>query len=318
MRGTAAPATKQFVGQAPAGWNELPGQPARFRDRLWRLADDGEAECYLTNGVGGGVAGNLSRWYGQFGIQEPAAVESLPVIEFAGRPGRLLELSGTYIDKPGYGMLLAFASQGDMVTTLKFTGPVTTVQAHKDEFLELARTLRASSASPMPSAPPIERGQQMPDGHPPVAGGAERDTEPPPSPFTAAVPAGWQPVPGSQRLMHHSFGDGGEVYVSQLGGGMRAMLDIWRGEIMGLGQLSDEEFAAIATVPMLDGEGSLLDVAGDYRSMGGKQIEGGRLLVAAQEDGGSIVFAKMFGKATDVEAQRQAFLQFCASLRRRP
>ncbi len=315
--GATGGGARQFVGQAPAGWEELPAQPARFRDRLWRVAGDAAAECYLTNAVGGGVAGNLARWYGQFGITQPAAVESLPVIEFAGRPGRLLELSGTFAGKTGQAMLLAFTSQGDTVTTLKFTGPEPLVHAHREEFLQLAKSLRASSASPMPSAPPIERGQQLPADHPPVAGGAERDTSLAAGPFVGDVPADWTPAPGSQRLLHHTFGDGGEVYLSQLGGGMRPMLDIWRGEI-GVGKLTDEEFAAVAKVPMLGGEASLLDVAGHFRSMGGKEIQGARLLVAALEQDGMIVFAKLVGRAEEVAAQRAPFLAFCASLRRQP
>jgi len=319
LRGGAsgAAATLQFVGQAPAAWKELPAQPSSFKDRLWRIGDDEATECYLTAGVGGGVAVNLNRWYGQFGAA-PAAPESLPVVEFAGQPARLLELTGTYKGKPGSAMMLVFRAKGDVVTTLKFTGPEATVTAHRDDFLELAKALRASSASPMPSAPPIDRGQQMPSDHPPIgggAGGAERDMSPPPSPFAADVPAGWTPVPGSQRVLHHSFGDGGEVYVSQLGGGLRAMLDIWRGEV-GVGTASDAEFAAVGKVPMLGGEAALLDVAGDYHSMSGKQIAGARILVAALEQGGAITFAKLVGTAADVEAQRPAFLQFCASLRR--
>lgn len=315
---SAPAAPRTFAGDAPTGWSEQPGQPARFRDRIWQIGAAPAVECYLTNGVGGGVAQNLARWYGQFGSSEVKAVEALPVIEFAGRPGRLLELEGSFQGKPDQAMLLAFTSQGDMVTTLKMTGPKADVAALRDEFLELAQTLRPASPSPMPAAPPIQRGQAMPDGHPPVEGGATRDTMPPPAPFVADVPPEWRPVAGSQRLFHHQFGDGGEVYVSQLGGSMRQMLDIWRGEIAGAGQLTDEQFAAVPKVPMLGQDAWLLDVAGDYRSMGGTQIDGGRLLVAATEADGGILFAKMFGKAEDVEAMRDGFLRFVASLRRRP
>jgi hypothetical protein len=95
------------------------------------------------------------------------------------------------------------------------------------------------------------------------------------------------------------------------------MLDIWRGEV-GAGNATDAEFAAVGKVPMLGGEAALLDVAGDFRSMSNKQIAGARILVAALELGGAITFAKLVGKAADVEAQRPAFLQFCKSLRRQP
>ncbi|MBL9076482.1 MAG: hypothetical protein JNL08_03195 [Planctomycetes bacterium] len=324
LRGTTsgqaggAAAGLQFAGSAPTGWSEQPAQPGRFRDRIWTIGGAPDVECYLTNAVGGGVQQNVARWFGQFGIRDVKPIEALPVVEFAGKPGRLLELSGSFQGKAGYAMLLAFTVAGDSVTTLKMTGPEADVAAHKEEFLALAKGLRAASASPMPEAPPIERGQPMPDGHPPIGGDAKRDTMPPPQPFAAEVPAGWQPVAGTQRLLHHSFGSGGEVYVSQLGGTMRAMLDIWRGEIAGAGQLSEAEFAAVPKVPMLGGQAHLLDVAGDYRSMGGKQIPGGRLLVAAIEQDGAIVFAKLFGTAADVEAQREGFLRFCATLRRNP
>src|SRR5690606_6757743 len=173
----------------------------------------------------------------------------------------------------------------------------------------------------MPEAPPIERGQQLPDGHPPLPADAPHGAAGAPAasgPFAAEVPEGWTPVAGSPRLLHHGFGDGGEVYVSQLGGSMRQMLDIWRGEIAGAGQLTDDQCAAVPKVPMRGGEAHLVDLGGDYRSMGGKQIPGGRLLVAAIASDGGIVFAKLFGKAADVEAQRAAFLRFCASLRRNP
>lgn len=314
--GAQAGAATQFTGEAPGAWRELPAQPNNFKDRVWQLGDDATTECYLTAGVRGGVAGNLARWYGQFGAA-PAAVESLPVVEFAGQPGRLLELTGTYKGNQGWAMMLAFRAKGDVVTTLKFTGPEAAVKAHRDDFLGLAKVLRAASASPLPNVPPIERGQAMPSDHPPIAGDATHDMSPPPSPFTADVPAGWQPVPGSQRVLHHSFGDGGEVYVSQLGGGLRAMLDIWRGEVAA-GPASDTEFAAVGKTPMLGAEAALLDVAGDFTSMSGKQIPGARILVAALDAGGSITFAKLVGKAADVEGQRAAFVKFCASLRRQP
>ena len=308
---------KQFVATVPAGWEAQPAQPARFRDLVWRVAGDAATECYLTAARPvGSITANLDRWYKQFGIQEPAAVESLPVVEFGNKPGRLLELSGSYQGKPDQGMMLAFTVDGDVVSaTLKFTGPTATVQAHREKFLELAKSLRAASASPVQGAPPIERGQQMPADHPPVASGATQDTEL--APFTADVPQGWTAVAGSHRMLHHSFGEGGEVYVSQLGVGLRQNLDIWRGE-MGLAPATDAEFDAIGKVPMLGGDGVLLELAGDYRSMSTKQIAGAKMMVIAQEQGGSITFAKLVGKAAEVEGQRTGFLRVCESLRRTP
>ena len=321
----AGPAQKTFVAQSPPdAWVPQPAQPAMFKNLVWKIASDPAAECYLTAQVGGGVQGNVSRWFGQFGVTQIPALESLPVIELAGKPGRLVELTGDYKGtNPGYAMLLAYTADGDQVTTLKFTGPEATVKAHRDNFIALAKSLRSASASPNPQAPPIQRGQPLPDGHPPVPGTKELPPHAPPAaatpggPFTATVPAGWTAKAGSSKWLHHTFGTEGEVYVSQLGGSARGSVDIWRGE-MGLAAPTEAEFGALPKVPMLGGEAILIDASGDHKSMTGKQLPGARMLVAAQENGGTIVFCKLIGKAADVEAQRAAFLAFCASLRRTP
>lgn len=316
---------KRFVAKdPPAVWEAQPPQPEKFKDLVWRITSDAKTECYLTAQVGGGVAGNLSRWYGQFGVTEVPAVESLPVIELGGRPGRLVELAGTYRGTAGQAMLLAFTSQGDSVTTLKFTGSEATVKAHRDSFVALAKSLRSASPSPDPKAPPIAPGQPLPDGHPPVPGvgtspspqapNPATPTPPAASPFVGKPPAGWSPKTGTSRPLHHTFGTEGEVYVSQLGGGLRGSVDIWRSE-MGLPAATDEEFAGMPKVPMLGGDAVLLDLSGDMKGMT-KQLPGARLLVAAQQSGGTITFCKLVGKAADVEAQRAGFLEFCATLGR--
>lgn len=318
-----APSARRFVAQdPPAVWDPQPPQPSMFKDLVWRIVSDPATECYLTAQVGGGVTGNLARWYGQFGVKEVPAVESMPVFELAGRPGRLIELSGNYKGtNPGFAMILGFASDGDSLATLKFTGPEATVKAHRESFLALAKSLRSASGSADPKAPPIERGQTMPPGHPPVPGvepnAGPHGTVPAATegPFAATVPTGWQAKAGSSKALHHTFGSEGEVYVWQIGSGLKSNVDMWRNE-MGLGATDDAGIAALPKVPMLGGDAVMLDLQGDLRSMSGKQIAGARMLLAAQESGGSIVFVKLVGKADEVEAQRAGFLAFCASLRR--
>ena len=317
-----ADAPKRWTGATPTGWEALPSDPGRFRELLWRIAGNADTECYLAPGVGGGVAMNMARWYtAQFGIQEVPALESLPIVEIAGRPGRLVELAGTFMQKQGVGMLLAFFAEGEQVTSLKFTGPEAVVLGNKEQFLGLAKSLRTATVGPNKDAPTIERGQPMPADHVPIPG-ADPNAKagpavPAAAPFTATVPAGWTVKAGSQRLLHYTFGGDGEVYLNQLGGSLKQTLDIWRGG-MQLPALSDAEFQALPKVPMLGTEGTLLDIAGNYSDISGKQVEGARVLVAAQVDGNAITFVKLVGKAVEVEVQREAFLQFCASLRRAP
>lgn len=329
----AAGGGKTFVAQNPPDvWVSQPAQPNVFKDLVWKIASDPATECYLTAEVRGGVQGNVTRWFGQFGRTDVPALEALPVAELAGKPGRLVELSGTYKGNANQAMLLAFTADGDSVTTLKFTGPEETVKAHRDSFLALAKSLRSASASPNPKAPPIDRNQPMPDGHPPIPSDHPAPTKPANSPadphapaptapasdaaapFTATIPSGWLAKAGSSKPLHHTFGTEGEVYVSQLGGTLKGSVEIWRSE-MGMPSPSDADLAALPKVAMLDGEAVLLDMSGDMKGMT-KQLAGARVLVAAQQSGSSITFAKLVGKAADVEAQKAAFVEFCKSLRR--
>lgn len=314
-QGGAAPA---LAAPTPEGWEQLPAQPERFRDLLWRIAGQPDTECYLTRRVGGGLQANLGRWYDQFGQKPKGAVETLPEVELAGKKGRLLELQGSYQGKAGFGMLLAFTVDGDAVQTLKFVGPEAVVSAQRAAFLELARTLRPAGANaPAVDRPASAAGTGSVPGATPGAA-ANRDTPAPaarPAAFVAMVPSGWQPKAGSNRELHYTFGADGEVYLSQLGGDLRPMLDIWRGE-MGLEASTDAEWQALAKVSLLGQQGVLLDLSGAYRGMSGKQIADARLLVAAALVDGAVVFVKLVGSSTDVAPHAESFATFCASIRR--
>jgi hypothetical protein len=326
-RGDAGGGAVAFAATTPAGWEQLP--PKQFRDLRWRVAGQEANECWFTAGVGGGLQANLTRWYSQAGRQDVQPAESMPLVELAGRPARLLELEGTIDGKPEQGMLVAFAVEGDMVTTLKMTGPKALVAVQKESMLAVAKSIRPAQpgeVKPPPAAkdagtgqaPPPARGAGDPHGDPhgglglpPGHGG------PTAAPFTATIPAGWTAKAGSPRALHHAFGQGGEVYVAQLGGTIKPMLDMWRGEVS-LPALSDAEFTALPKVPMLGGDAVLLDQRGDLRSMTGAEVKGARVLIAVHLGGGTVTFAKLFGRAEDVEAQVEPFKAFCASLRRAP
>ncbi len=314
---------KVWTGDTPVGFESLPAVPAKFRDAVWRIAGEPNTDIYLTASVGGGTVGNLTRWYTeQFAIETVPTMEALPVVELAGRAGRLVELKGTFNrDKPGWAALIAFHAQGEQVMSLKFTGPEPVVMGNKDKFLALAKSLRSATASPDPKAPAIDPGQSMPANHPatgaPPTAGNKTPHAVAPTPFTATVPTGWTAKAGSAKPLHHTFGSDGEVYVSQLGGTLKGSLDIWRGELQQQ-PMAEADVAALPKVAFLGDDSVLLDLAGDFRSMTGKQIQGARMLVAARLDGGTITFVKLVGVAADVEAQVGAFRQFCGSVRRTP
>ena len=323
--GTGQKGPKQVVASVPNGWEELPPAPARFRNAVWRIKDEPTTDIYLTIAVGGGVPGNLRRWYAdQFGKSVVPAVEALPPIDLADRPGRLVEVEGTFAGKQDWAALIAFYNEGSAVTSLKFTGPKRIVAANKKEFLMLAKSIRFAAQSPNPKAPPIRAGQALPEDHQPVgpggnspaAGANPTETA---SPFTATTPEGWTKVDG-RRILSHTFGSGSELYISQLGGALRQSLDIWRGEVSvggkRLSPLTDEEYNALPKALFLGDDAVMMDLAGAFQGMTGDQIESARLLVAARLDGTTITFCKLVGPQSEVDAQRAAFVQFCGSVRR--
>ena len=314
--GVAAGSTA-VVANTPAGWEQLPAQPGRFKDAVWGIKGDSESTCYLTKGVGGGVAFNLNRWYvQQFGQPEPPAAASLPEIRFANRPGRLVEHVGKFNGKEGWAAMIAFYNEGDRVTSLKFTGPSEVVQNNRKQFLSLAKSIRFRTGGAKASAPPIEPGQEMPQGHVPIGPGNGAAPADVPSPFTASVPDGWE-AKGGRRILHHTFGQKSEVYVSELGGSLRQSLDIWRTE-MGMGPMSDTDFESLPQALFLGDDAILMDLSGQFRGMTGATIADARLLVAARVDGATITFCKLVGPKSEVDSQRDAFVRFCGSIRRKP
>lgn len=305
----------KYVATTPEGWEERESEPQRFRNLVWGIPGDADTECWLTAGVGGGVAGNLVRWYGQFGM--PAgSPDALVEVTFAGQPGHLLELSGSYGGKPGTTMMVAFISNGQQVTSLKMIAPIEVARANRDKFLALTASVRkagGSSGAGGPAGGNQNQEGQMPEDQTHQGAGQQAAAA---DPFVTEVPAGWTRKAESQRPLHHTFGTDGEVYVSQLSGAIRPMLDIWRAEVGQQTAMTEAEFAALPTCEMLGAGALWLDATGDYTSMTGKQIPNARIIVVVRNDGGTITFVKLVGRAADVEAEVEGFRTFCATMRR--
>ena len=315
--------SRRITARTPPGWVERPAT-SQFRDAVWQVSGEPDTDCYLTIGVGGGVPGNLARWYrNQFGMQEVPAAGSLLQIPFAGRQGRLCELEGTFNGKPDQAGLIAFFADGPQVTSLKFTGPKDVVASNRDAFLALAQSIRldgstegggqpvtgAAGDGSSGAAGPIEPGATMPPNHPPTGPDAIAVE----SPFVVDAPDGWQPVAGSHRVLHHKIGEA-EVYVSQMGGKLNQLLGVWRGE-MGQGPIAEAEVAALPKVQFLGDDAVMMDLTGTYRGMT-NEIAEARLIVVARRDNAAVTYCKFVGPTDEVSAQRDAFLAFCASIRR--
>ncbi|HVU85742.1 MAG TPA: hypothetical protein VHD36_00355 [Pirellulales bacterium] len=117
--------------------------------------DDADGRVTVM-GAGGGVAANIDRWYQQFtqpdgaGTKERAKVEKK---EIAGQAVTIVDISGTYMDRPGpmapgverphYRMLGAIIeTKHNGNHFIKFYGPEKTVAANVDAFNKLLDSLR--------------------------------------------------------------------------------------------------------------------------------------------------------------------------------
>ena len=209
-----------------------PKSPALVLDLL-AGASLGVAEVALPvlAGVGATAAGGVE--VAKHRRARAASVAALPEIRFANRSGRLVEHQGMFSGKAEWGAMIAFYNDGNSVTSLKFTGPQQVVQNNRKQFLALAESIRIGAGSPQASAPAIQPGQQMPADHVPINQGGDASAGKAPSPFTAEVPDGWAAKEG-RRVLHHTFGQGSEVYVSQLGGTVEAHVCIRKAVLQAL------------------------------------------------------------------------------------
>ena len=98
--------------------------------------------------AGGGVAGNIDRWKGQFEKLDKEAKESLDI---GGVKVTLVDFSGTYADggmmgpktsRPDYRMIGAVYEVGDMLLFVKAYGPAKTMAARVDEVKELVKSYK--------------------------------------------------------------------------------------------------------------------------------------------------------------------------------
>ena len=142
---------------APGGWKAQPPRPMRAATYVVPAAagDREDAECvayYFGAGQGGGVEDNVNRWLGQFQEAEARSAAKRSKQTFAGLPGTIVDVSGTYTGaggpmaaaktaKPGYRMLAAIVEAPEAPVFFKFTGPAKTVAAHLAAFHSMLKSV---------------------------------------------------------------------------------------------------------------------------------------------------------------------------------
>jgi hypothetical protein len=122
-----------------------------MREVTFLAGPKGEVECYVTllAGDGGGLRANLGRWSGQMG-QEPLSERELAAlarVTILGADGVVAEIPrGSDATAPAEHELLigALSIQPEQSLFVKMVGPRAAVEAQREAFLELCRSLRSA------------------------------------------------------------------------------------------------------------------------------------------------------------------------------
>lgn len=156
--GAEAPSGDPIQWALPPGWQaEPPANPMRMAQASIP-GPGGEAELAIFHfgpGGGGGVQANLDRWVGQMeGAAQPEGGN------FESGPYRVswITAAGTYDPgamgmaasepKPGWRLLGAVVEGEGGPWFFKMVGPDATVEAAREEFFTLLRTVRPANAAP--------------------------------------------------------------------------------------------------------------------------------------------------------------------------
>ncbi len=299
----------------PSGWVERP--PTSMRIANFLAGGDEAAECYLTvlPGEAGGLGANVNRWLAQLAQPglSPAQLDALPRAKLLDRDAVLLEAEGTFTgmsattSKSGQKLLGLLFVDPDGSAFLKLVGPTETVTREREAFLALAKSMGPSTGESTPgeSTSAGAEGTVLSsegDG----ATRAERAGG-----LLAHVPSKWLRVPEKPpRALDLQVEDGVECSVTVLGGeggGARANIDRWRGQI-GLAAMTDDEFKQLERVRMLGADA--LHVSLTSEAAHGARGILGALCVAPDRS----VFVKLTGPADRVAAHATLFRELCRTL----
>ena len=148
-----------------------------------------------------------------------------------------------------------------------------------------------------------------------------------PKTYTWEAPEGWREAESTMmRKANFVVGSEGEAecYLTVLsgdGGGIPLNVNRWRGQ-MGLEALTEEQIAALPTIPMVDTQAVFIEAGGTFGAMGDDVhvtsaeqkkdyvLQGAICLIEDQA-----LFVKMTGPAATVNAEKDHFLAFCRSIR---
>jgi hypothetical protein len=322
-----------FTFQTPPGWQPLPPTDQRDPNFVIGGTPGGPAvECYVTQlaSDGGGMAANVNRWRSQMGLGpiEEAAAAGLSTIPMLGAQATLVELAGNFAGMQSVNasaaamaaqkdkLLGAIALMNGRAVFVKMTGPIAAVDAQRDNFAVFCGSLRESAAAAQARGG-LDVGAMPNDAtHAGLIGGMGGMATDTPAAFKWTKPENWRDAgPAPMRDANFRAGAQGEVecYLAVAGGGLEANLNRWRSQ-MGQTPLSDLDIADLPTIQILGSNATMIAIEGTFQGMSGAPLADAMMLGAVRMLDGQSLFIKMTGPREAVEAERQAFIDFCQSI----
>lgn len=149
--------------------------------------------------------------------------------------------------------------------------------------------------------------------HPPGEHGSHAQAEN--APLVYELPDGWKKEEETQfRTLNFSFGEGGECYVSRVGGTLEANLNRWRGQ-MGLEPVLPEDIGALPKRLLFGMESTYIELDGAFKGVGAAEVKPDYRMVGLVLSLPDVsFFVKMTGpKALLIENEKN-FTKFCESL----
>lgn len=319
-----APATSGqgggYTWTVPAGWENK--EPGMMRQANLTITGQPDVECYLTelSGSAGGLESNINRWQQQ--MEQPALtsdqIAALPKQPLLGGEASYVVIDGTFGGMSGTVMKENFRMYGlalvndTMSYFVKMTGPKDILVAEEANFLAFAASLSKGTAAAPEAAPMPQAAADNPHGvaDPTPEGGFN------PANIQWTAPEGWEQAPEKMmRVVTYTVG-GVECYVTSLAGeagGTVSNINRWANQ-MGQTPLDEAGIAALPKLSLLGQEVPLVEFAGDFVDMDGAPKPGYKLLGTLASASGTTIFIKLTGPASEVDAQKDKFIAFCASL----
>jgi hypothetical protein len=128
---------------APAAWVKQTPKPSPFVPRLAQFslpkvkADKEDAELVVYKGIGGSAEDNINRWKAQFKPPEGKTIDDISTVQkikIAGHAATVLDIQGTFGERPEYRMIAIQFQGPENVYHIKLTGPARTIEQHKKDF----------------------------------------------------------------------------------------------------------------------------------------------------------------------------------------